>query len=412
MSTTCRSCGGEGLESVLDLGSSPIANNLLRTGDPALSNPGLEPRFPLEVAFCAGCSLVQLVDALPAEVIFSSSYPYYSSFSPMLVAHAGQHARGLVAARDLGSGSFVVEVASNDGYLLRAFDEHDVPVLGVDPSPGPAAAAREAGVPTLTDFFGLSLAQKIRAEHGPADVLIANNVLAHVPDLDDFVAGLAELVAPDGLITIENPYVRELVDQCEFDTIYHEHYCYYSCTSVARLVERHGLHLNDAEFFPDLHGGTLRWHVETVPRRSRRLEDLLRTEREDGVTDASYYRGFAERVQQSRADLLELVHGLRDEGHRIAAYGAAAKGSTLANYVGLTTDLVDYVVDRNPHKQGMLMPGTHQPIRPVEALVQDKPDYVLLYAWNFAEEIMTLQAEYLGRGGRFIRPVPTPEVLS
>jgi hypothetical protein len=236
--------------------------------------------------------------------------------------------------------------------------------------------------------------------------------MAHVPALNDFVAGLALLVAPDGVITVENPYVGDLIDHCEFDTIYHEHFCYYSCTSVSNLVSRHGLHLNDVEYFPDLHGGTLRWHLGRTLNRSERAAEFLRKEHERGLDSFDAYAQFAGRVSQLRNDLRDLIIGLRESGATVAAYGAAAKGSTLINYCGLGADLLDFVVDRNVHKQGWFMPGMHVPVLDPAALLERRPDYVLLLAWNFAAEISRQQSEYLAGGGRFIVPVPTPRVLA
>ncbi len=406
-STTCRSCGSRSVREFLSLGQTPIANALVR----ADSESKRDPQYPLALAFCASCSLVQLAEGLPSDVIFSAEYPYYSSFSDYLMQHSREHAQTLLTARNLGPTSFVVEVASNDGYLLRNFVEAGIPVLGIDPSPGPVQAAREAGVPTLLDFFGREIAQQIRLEHGRADVIIANNVMAHVPDLNGFVAGLKELVADDGIITVENPYVRDLIEHGEFDTIYHEHYSYFSCTAVDRLVRRHGLFLNDVEYFPSLHGGTLRWHIGPQERVTERAREYLANEQAAGLTGFDYYRNFGERVQDIRRDLLAVLTELRAQGKSIAAYGAAAKGSTLVNFAGIGTDLIDFVVDRNVHKQGLLMPGVHLPIRPVEALLTERPDYVLMLAWNFKDEIIRQQSEYLAGGGRFIVPVPHPQII-
>lgn len=403
----CRSCGGDDLEPFLDLGSTPLADALVK---PEHGNERDEV-FPLEVAFCPDCTLVQILEEVPAEKLFVDNYLYFSSFSPHLLEHSRQHALGLIASRGLDETSLVVELASNDGYLLKNFVEVGVPVLGIDPAPDQATAANEAGVPTLAEFFGTELAQRLVDEGRRADVIIANNVMAHVPELNDFVAGMALLIADDGLITVENPYVRDLIDNCEFDTVYHEHFCYYSCTSVDRLVRRHGLFLNDVEYFQDLHGGTLRWHISPVEAATERVLGYLRDEEELGLTGAEYYRSFGARVAHLRQELRELLSRLRADGKTIAAYGAAAKGATLVNYVGLGTDLVHFVVDRNVHKQGLLMPGTHQPIRDPKALLEDAPDYTLLLAWNFEAEIMEQQAHYLATGGKFIRPVPAPAVV-
>jgi SAM-dependent methyltransferase len=403
----CRSCGAEGLVEVLDLGATPLADALV----PRERLDAPEPRFKLVVAFCPSCTLVQHVEDLAEAELFDADYPYFSSFSPYLLRHSREHALGLIDKRGLDGQSLVVEIASNDGYLLRNFVEAGIPVLGVEPTPGPAAAGREAGVNTLEEFFGLALAEKLRAEGGPADVIIANNVMAHVPDLNGFVAGMAHLLKDDGLITVENPYVRDLIDHCEFDTIYHEHFCYYSCTAVAALANRHGLYLNDVEYFPDLHGGTLRWHLGKRNEPSQTAQRYLAEEKASGLTTLGYYADFADRVVEVKRRLLELLQGLRAEGKTIAAYGAAAKGATLVNYVGITTDLVDFVVDRNVHKHGRFMPGTHQEVRGPAALLECQPDYVLLLAWNFAKEIAEQQAEYRSRGGQFIVPVPTPRIL-
>jgi SAM-dependent methyltransferase len=404
----CRACGAAELSPFLSLGETPVANALV---SPELGD-GVDPVYPLTLAFCERCTLVQLMERLPAEEIFSRGYPYFSSYSDELLNHAKLHATTLMEQRSLGPESLVVEVASNDGYLLRNFVEAGVPVLGIDPAPGPAKAAIDAGVTTLVEFFGESLARRLRNEGQRADVLIANNVMAHVPDLNGFVAGLRTLIADDGLITIENPYVRDLVEHREFDTIYHEHHCYFSCTAVDHLVRQHGLYLNDVEYFPGLHGGTLRWHVSPQEAVSARTRAYLTAERDSGMAEFAYYRNFGSAVEHNREELRRLIRGLRAEGKSVAAYGAAAKGSTLLNYAGLGTESIYFVVDRNPHKQGLLMPGVHNPIRPVEALLSERPDYVLMLAWNFKDEVMRQQAEYATQGGQFIIPVPRPRVVT
>ena len=404
----CRSCGEHGLRPFLDLGSTPLADALLDAD--ALDRP--EPRYPLRVAFCPDCALVQILDDVDPQRLFVDNFLYYSSWSDKVLDHARRHADQLVEARALDALSFVVEIGSNDGYLLGNFVDAGVPVLGIDPAPGQAAAADAAGIPTRAAFFGLDLARELVAERGPADVVIANNVLAHVPDLNGVVAGIAHLLADDGIATIENPWVRDLVDRVAFDTIYHEHFCYFSTTAVERLVRRHGLTLVDAEYFPDLHGGTVRWSVARAGTIRPSAVALLAEEEATGVTDFGYYADFAGRVQDVRANLRALVGRLKDEGHRLAAYGAAAKGSTLLNCTSIGTETLDFVVDRNPHKHGLFMPGVHVPIRPTEALLEEQPDHVLLLAWNFADEIRVQQAEYLRRGGSLILPVPEPAVMS
>ena len=405
---SCRGCGNSGVQRFLSLGELPLPDALLTSGQ--LDGP--EARYPIEVAFCEGCSLVQLLHDVSPEEMFVDNYLYFSSFSDDVLDHARRHAEGLIVERDLGPDSLVVEVASNDGYLLQNFVRADIPSLGIDPSPGPAAAARDRGIDTVEEFFGVDLAERLVASGSRADVIVANNVMAHVPDLDDFVAGLAVLLADDGLITVENPSVRTLLEDRAFDTIYHEHFCYFSCTSVDRLVERHGLHLNHVESFPRLHAGTLRWHISKRPGRTPQLERALAAEFDAGLTRIDHYAGFGAQVGAVREALLALLHDLKDRGRTIAAYGAAAKGTVLLNFVGLDGQLLDFVVDRNVHKQGRFMPGVHLPILAPEALLERRPDDTLLLAWNFAEEIVRQQTEYIQRGGRFIRPLPWPEVVA
>ncbi len=405
--TACRACGGETLRPFLSLGKTPLADALVRPDD----IDAAEQRFPLEVAFCEECTLVQILHDVPPQTLFVDNYLYFSSFSDHLLEHSRAHATNLITSRGLGEDSLVVELASNDGYLLKNFAEQGIPVLGIDPAPDQAAVAIENGIPTLVEFFGVEVAQRLRAEGKQADVIIANNVMAHVPDLDSFVGGMAELIADDGLITVENPWVHDLVQHAEFDTIYHEHFSYYSCTSVHNLMRRHGLFLNDVEYFPDLHGGTLRWHCGPVEDVSDRVREFTALEEAEGVTGFAYYADFGERVQANIDALRALLIERRAAGRTIAAYGAAAKGSTLLNASGIGTDLLDFVVDRNVHKHGLMMPGVHVPVRPTEALLEEQPDDVLILAWNFADEIVAQQAEYVRRGGTFLVPVPTPAEL-
>ena len=405
--TTCRASGSSDLREFLDLGVTPLADALVAPD--ALDQP--EPKFPLALAFCPESALVQITEDVPEDQLFVDNYLYFSSFSDHLLRHSRDHALALIESRGLSSESLVVELASNDGYLLKNFVEAGVPVLGIDPAPDQAAAAIAIGVPTMQEFFGEALATKLVADGTRADVILANNVFAHIPDINDFTAGMKILLADDGVIHIENPYVRDLIEHCEFDTIYHEHFYYHSCTSIDRQMRRHGLFLNDVEYFPELHGGTLRWHIGHHETPSERVRQYLADEHEAGLDTFEYYEAFADRVQTVKRDLLDLLRNLKADGKTVAAYGAAAKGATLLNTVGITTDLVDFVVDRNVHKQGLHMPGTHQPIRDVAALTDEQPDYVLLLAWNFKDEIIAQQRDYLDRGGRFIVPVPTPEII-
>ncbi len=403
----CRSCGNDGLMPFLDLGATPLSDALVPEG----RVEERDPEFPLEVAFCPTCAMVQITETLPEDVLFPDDYPYFSSFSDHLLEHSRRHALGLIEHRGLGETSLVVELASNDGYLLKNFVEAGVPVMGIDPAPAQVAEANRIGVRSRCAFFGRDLADDLRSELGPADVIVANNVMAHIPDLNGFVAGMSRLLSDDGVITVENPWVHDLIEHGEFDTIYHEHIFYHSCVGVDALMRRHGLHVNHVEHFPDLHGGTLRWHIGRNDGRSAEAESFFAEERAVGLDRFGYYGGFAERVEKIRRQLRALLTRLHDEGATVAAYGAAAKGSTLLNYAGIGRDLVSFVVDRNTHKQGLHMPGTHQPVLDPSALLERSPDYVLLLAWNFAEEIVRQQADYVAAGGRFIRPIPVPEIL-
>ncbi len=384
----------------LDLGVQPLANALLEArqlGEPELS-------FPLELAFCHDCSLVQVTETVPPDVLFGRDYPYYSSVSPHLLAHSSDHVRRILAERRLDAGSLVVEVASNDGYLLGNFVEAGIPVLGIDPAAGPVAAARRRGVPTLQAFFGSELARGLAAEGKRADVIIANNVAAHVAEINDFIEGFAILLKDEGFARLEVAYLRDMIEKCEFDTVYHEHLFYWSITAMERLLSRHGLHLNDAERIP-IHGGSVRVTMSKRPGRSERLIALLAEEASLGMDGFSYFRSFAVRVEQLGRRLRELVDQMRSRGARLAAYGAAAKGATLLNYMKFDTGVIEYVVDRNPAKVGKYLPGVRLPIRAIETLTSDRPDYVLLLAWNFAAEIIEQNQDYARLGGRFILPV-------
>jgi SAM-dependent methyltransferase len=404
-SGTCISCGAAPLEPILDLGKTPLANALL--GEPQLRNS--EPRFPLELRFCARCSLVQITEKVPPEQLFSE-YAYFSSFSDTIVAEARKLAGRIVADRALSKDSLVIEVASNDGYLLQHYRDRGIPVLGIEPAANIAKVANERGIRTRCEFFGSAAAERFAAEGLQADVLHANNVLAHVPDLNGFVAGIARVLKPGGVAVIEAPYLRDLIEKCEFDTIYHEHLCYFSVSALEPLFRRHGLGLANVERIA-VHGGSLRLFASPGMSAGEATRRLMAEESAAGMLGHAYYSGFAARVEKLRDELRTLLAKLKDEGKRVAAYGASAKGSTLLNYFGIGAKELDYVVDRSTEKQGRYTPGTRLRILPPAHLLEDKPDYLLLLAWNFFDEIIAQQAEYRARGGRFIVPIPEVRVI-
>ncbi|MBK9775894.1 MAG: class I SAM-dependent methyltransferase [bacterium] len=401
----CRSCGCEDLKSVLDLGVTPLADRM-----PSAAHADRdEPRFPLEVVFCPECSLVQILETVDPAMLFDDDYPYFSSFSKYLLEHSRKNVLELIERRKLGPQSLVIELASNDGYLLKNYVEQGVPVLGIDPVKSLCEAAEKIGVRSRAEFFGLDVAKGLVAEGFRADVIHGNNVLAHVADTNGFVAGIAALLKQDGMAVIEFPYVRDLIDHCEFDTIYHEHLCYFSVTAVDKLLRRHGLFLNDVRRLP-IHGGSLRLFIEKHDAPNEAVRGLLAEERTLGLDTLDYYREFSTRVADLKTNLLALLRGLKAEGKTIAAYGAAAKGSTLINYVGIGRELLDFVADKNVHKQGRLMPGQKIPIVAAEQIAARKPDYVLLLPWNLESEILAQEQAYRDGGGKFIIPVPTPHV--
>jgi SAM-dependent methyltransferase len=385
----------------------PLANNLLRPED--LGKP--EPKFPLRVAICQSCWLMQIMEIVPPVQLFSE-YLYFSSFSDALLRHAREAAEKFIREFSLTAASHVVEVASNDGYLLQNFLKAKVPCLGIEPAANIAKVAREKGIETLEEFFGLKVAKDLAAAGRQADLILGNNVFAHAPDTNDFVAGLRALVKPRGRIVLEFPYVIDLIEHTEFDTIYHEHVFYFSGTALKPLLARHGLEMFRVEWVP-VHGGSLRLYFGPTGAHpiEQSIPDMLAKEKNKGLDSLRYYENFARQVIQIKDSLWSTLNQLRSEGKRVAAYGASAKGSTLLNFFGLGKQQLEFVVDRSTHKQGRLTPGTHLPILPVEKLLEEQPDYTLLLTWNFADEILGQQKAYRDKGGKFIVPIPAVRIV-
>jgi hypothetical protein len=402
-SASCRFCGSPLDVVFADLGMSPLANSYV---PPDRAN-AMEPFYPLRALVCRDCLLVQLEEFESAEAIFSD-YAYFSSYSTTWLEHSRRYVEHMIERWGLDASSQVVELASNDGYLLQYFVERGVPVLGIEPAANVAEVAMQKGVPTLVEFFGVEAARNLAAQ-GRADLLLGNNVLAHVPDLNDFVGGMKLLLAERGVVTMEFPHLLRLIEDNQYDTIYHEHFSYFSFLTVRQVFAAHGMRLFDVEEL-DTHGGSLRIygaHVDddTKPETDRARE-LLAREQAAGLGDIGTYRAYAERVQTDKRDTLEFLIGLKRDGRSIVGYGAPAKGNTLLNYCGIGTDFLDYTVDLNPHKQGHLLPGSHVPIRPVEALRETRPDVVVILPWNLRDEIAEQHAYIREWGGRFAARAP------
>jgi SAM-dependent methyltransferase len=408
--TACRSCGSPLHRTLVDLGEQPLANSYLTPDELAA---GAERRYPLVARVCDACWLVQVDDVVAAEEIFAE-YAYFSSYSTSWVEHARRFAERAVAELDLDSKSLVIEVASNDGYLLRHFADLGVPVLGIEPAANVAKAAHDAGIPTEVQFCGAATAAALTGTHGRADLVVANNVMAHVPDLNDFVAGLSAFLAPDGLLSVEVHSLLQLLDATAFDTIYHEHFSYFSVLAASPALERSGLRLVGVEQLPT-HGGSIRlWaaHAGSSHPVDASVPAAIDAERRAGLDRVDAYQDFSERVDEVRADLRAFLDRARADSRSVVAYGAAAKGNTLLNACNVTNADIAYVVDRNEYKQGRFLPGSHLEIRDPSEVEVTKPDFLVILAWNLRDEITEQMRVIEGWGGCFVVPIPSVEVLT
>lgn len=405
----CRFCHQELTRTFVDLGKTPLANSYLK----AETEIPAEKSYPLHARVCENCFLVQVEDAVPAEEIFSD-YAYFSSYSDSWVEHARQYAEKLIDRLALGSSSMVMEVASNDGYLLKHFVAKSIPVLGIEPAANVAKAAEAVGVRTEVAFFGCETARRLVNQGLKADLIAANNVMAHVPDINDFIAGFEILLADDGVFTIEFPHLLNLINHVQFDTIYHEHYSYLSLVTVEKILAKHGLKVFDVEELPT-HGGSLRVYACHQDCQKFLESDVLKAvrgkEETAGMTTASAYSDFTPKVEDVRRALLAFLEGAKKAGKKVAAYGAAAKGNTLLNFCNVGTDYIDFVVDRNPEKQGTLLPGSHIPVFAPAHLSEEKPDYILILPWNLADEISQDMVHVREWGGQFAVPIPSLCIL-
>ena len=402
---TCRHCGADVRLLLVDLGQAPPSNAYLSERD--LANP--ERRFPLRVLVCERCWLVQTEDFTRADELFNADYAYFSSFSRSWLAHAERYVADVTSRFELGAHSHVVEVAANDGYLLQYFHARGIPCTGIEPTASTGAAARAKGIPIIADFFGSTLADRLAGTGTSADVMVANNVLAHVPDINDFVAGFATLLKPQGIATFEFPHLLTLVTETLFDTIYHEHFSYLSLTTVERVFASRGLDVFDVELLPT-HGGSLRVFAQRADagrhRRSHRVASVLQSESMAGVATAQFYEGFQSRTDRIAAEFRAFLTDVTRRGRTVAAYGAAAKGNTLMNYAGVGRELIPFVADRNPAKRGKYTPGGRIPIVDENALREARPDYVVMLPWNLKREL-TAQLEYIRDwNGQFVTALP------
>lgn len=406
----CRFCDTPLRHLFLSLGVSPLSNSYL-TGDDLRK---MEPYYPLEVYVCENCLLVQLEEFEKAKDIFHAGYAYFSSYSDSWLKHCERYVEMVVQRFGLNKKNFVVEIASNDGYLLQYFKKYGIPVLGIEPAANTARVAQEKGIPTEITFFDQTYGEKMKQKGRQADLIIGNNVLAHNPNLNDFVIGLKAALKADGLITMEFPHLARLMAETQFDTIYHEHFSYFSFLTVERIFHEHGLAIFDVEELPT-HGGSLRIFAAHADDRSKSLSAAVRELREreirEGYASIDHYLTFHRKVQSTKRNLLQLLIGIKNEGKRIVGYGAPAKGNTLLNYCGIRTDFLDYTVDRSPHKQNCYLPGSHIPVKHPDRIREDRPDYVLILPWNIKEEIIEQMGYIRKWGGRFIIPIPHVQIL-
>ncbi|MEA1842703.1 class I SAM-dependent methyltransferase [Agrobacterium tumefaciens] len=404
----CRLCSSPLVHTFVDLGMSPPCESFVA----ADAANDVEPFYPLHAFVCDECFLVQLQEYVAPENIFTE-YAYFSSFSDSWVAHAKRYCDMVIERFALGESSFVVELASNDGYLLQHFLTSNIPMLGIEPAVNVAKVAIGKGIPTLTEFFNEALATDMAARGQKADLIIGNNVLAQVPDINDFVAGMKALLKPDGVITLEFPHIEKLIEENQFDTIYHEHFSYFSLLTIEKMARRHGLKVFDVEEIPT-HGGSLRVffsHEDGNFPREARVDSLLARELNAGLDRIETYTAFSEAVRQTKRNLLSFLIRLKEMRKSICAYGAPGKGNTLLNYCGIGTDFIDFAVDRNPYKHGRLTPGMHIPIRPVSEIQRIKPDYVLILPWNLKTEIVAQMNDIRNWGGKFIVPIPDVSII-
>ena len=405
----CRFCETKLEHVFIDLGEAPPSNSFLNAAQ--LDKP--ESYFPLKIFVCSNCFLVQVDEHKKASEIFDNEYAYFSSYSTSWLAHAKTYTEKMVDRFGISKNSLVVEIASNDGYLLQYFKEKEIHVLGIEPTESTAKVAREKGIESITEFFGEDFAKKLTSENRKADLLLGNNVLAHVPDINDFVKGLKVALKMEGVITMEFPHLVKLIENNQFDTIYHEHFSYFSFTTVCRIFEAHGLVMFDVDEIPT-HGGSLRIYAGNKEDTSKSISDkvgeLLERENSIGISDLNYYKGFGEKVNGIKKELLQFLLEQKNAGKKVAAYGAAAKGNTLLNYCGIKNDVISFVVDASPHKQGKFLPGSHIPIVAEEEIKKNKPDFIIIFPWNIKEEIIN-QLNFIREwGGQFVISIPELEI--